>query len=114
MSDAFDITAGYRTSWSYGPQFIDAPGYVCAYAYGQLLALSVYAEYERRGAAFVPSYLEMLGAGGSRSPEELATIVSVDLADPGFWDRGLAIIDDRVEAAEDAARAAGRLEAGTT
>ena len=114
LGEAVDISAGYRTWWSYVPHFIDAPGYVYAYAYGQLLALSVYAEYERRGAAFVPSYLEMLGAGGSRSPEELATIVSVDLADPGFWDRGLAIIDDRVEAAEDAARAAGRLEAGTT
>ena len=61
------------------------------------------------GDAFVPAYLELLGAGGSRSPEELGQIVGVDLADPGFWDRGLAIVDRQLEAAENAAREAGRL-----
>ena len=59
-----------------------------AYAYGQLLALSVYERYEQQGAELVPRYLELLAAGGSRSPEELGQIVGVDLADPGFWDAG--------------------------
>ena len=59
-----------------------------AYAYGQLLALSVYERYEQAGAELVPRYLELLAAGGSRSPEELGEIVGVDLADPGFWDGG--------------------------
>ena len=57
----------------------------------------------------MPAYLELLGAGGSRCPEELGQIVGVDLADPGFWDRGLAIVDRQLEAAENAAREAGRL-----
>ena len=35
--------------WSYVPHFIDTPGYVYAYAYGQLLALSVYRRYEEEG-----------------------------------------------------------------
>ena len=55
LSDAEDFTEGYRTWWSYVPHFIGTPGYVYAYAYGQLLALSVYARYEAEGDAFVPS-----------------------------------------------------------
>ena len=109
LGDAVEITPGYRSWWSYIPHFIGSPGYVYAYAYGQLLALAVYAAYEERGSAFVPSYLEMLRAGGSRSPEDLGRIVGVDLADPRFWDGGLAIIDRQLAAAEQAARDAGRI-----
>jgi oligoendopeptidase F len=82
---------------------------VYAYAYGQLLALSVYARYEEEGSGFVSSYLDMLRAGGSKSPEELGSMVGVDLADPGFWDRGLDIIERRLQATIEAATAAGRL-----
>jgi oligoendopeptidase F len=109
LGDAVEVTEGYRSWWSYVPHFIGSPGYVYAYAYGQLLALAVYARYEEEGPSFVPAYLELLGAGGSRSPEDLGAIVGVDLADPGFWDRGLDIIERQLEQAEAAAREAGRL-----
>jgi oligoendopeptidase F len=82
---------------------------VYAYAYGQLLALAVYGRYEEEGESFVPSYLELLEAGGSRSPEELGRIVGVDLADPGFWERGLDIVERQLDDAEAAAREAGRI-----
>ena len=72
FGDTVEMTDGYRGWWSYIPHFIATPGYVYAYAYGQLLALSVYAQYGAQGAAFVPSYLELLTAGGSKWPEELA------------------------------------------
>jgi oligoendopeptidase F len=105
LGDSVEITEGYRTWWSYIPHFINTPGYVYAYAYGQLLALSVYQRYEQQGADFVPQYLEMLAAGGSRSPEELGAIVGVDLADPGFWDAGLDLIERQLQEAEAAAQA---------
>ncbi len=109
LGDAVELTEGYRSWWSYIPHFIGSPGYVYAYAYGQLLALAVYGRYEEEGDAFVPAYLELLAAGGSARPEELGKIVGVDLADPGFWDLGLAIVDRQLEAAENAAKEAGRL-----
>ena len=109
LGDSVEVTEGYASWWSYIPHFIGTPGYVYAYAYGQLLALSVYAQYEARGAAFVPSYLELLRSGGSKSPEDLAAIVGCDLADPTFWDAGLDIIEGRLDAALAAASAAGRL-----
>ncbi|HEY2162090.1 MAG TPA: M3 family oligoendopeptidase [Solirubrobacteraceae bacterium] len=100
FGDSVEITDGYRMWWSYIPHFINTPGYVYAYAYGQLLALSVYGRYREEGESFVPRYLEMLAAGGSRSPEELTAIVGIDLADPGFWDSGLALIDEQLAEAE--------------
>jgi len=108
FGDSVEISEGYRSWWSYIPHFIGSPGYVYAYAYGQLLALSVYQRYEQRGDELVPRYLELLAAGGSRSPRELGRIVDIDLADPGFWDAGLDLVERQLQAAEEAARDAGR------
>ncbi len=109
LGDSVELSDGYRTWWSYIPHFIGSPGYVYAYAYGQLLALSVYERYEQTGPELVPRYLEMLAAGGSRSPQELGEIVGVDLADPGFWTAGLDLVERQLEEAEAAAEASGRL-----
>jgi oligoendopeptidase F len=103
LGDAVEVTAGYRAWWSYVPHFIGTPGYVYAYAYGQLLALSVYGRYLAEGEGFVPRYLEMLAAGGSRSPEDLAAIAGLDLTDPGFWRSGLDLVAGQLEQAEAAA-----------
>jgi oligoendopeptidase F len=100
FGDSVEITEDYRMWWSYVPHFINTPGYVYAYAYGQLLALSVYSRYLDAGESFVPRYLELLSAGGSRSPEQLAEIVGIDLTDPGFWDAGLALIEKQLTEAE--------------
>ncbi len=110
LGDSVEITEGYRSWWSYVPHFMGTPGYVYAYAYGQLLALSVYARYVEEGDAFVPAYLDLLRAGGSRSPEELGKIVGCDLADPNFWVNGIKIVEGQLDAAEEAARAAGRID----
>ena len=105
LGDSVELTDDYRCWWSYIPHFINTPGYVYAYAYGQLLALSVYDRYLAEGAGFEQRYLELLSSGGSRSPEDLGELVGVDLRDPGFWERGLDLVERRLEAAEEAARA---------
>jgi oligoendopeptidase F len=109
LGDAVEVTDGYRSWWSYIPHFMNTPGYVYAYAYGQLLALSVYRQYETQGSDFVPRYLHLLSAGGSMPPADLGRIVGVDLDDPDFWTGGLSIIEAQLDAAEEAAHAAGRL-----
>jgi oligoendopeptidase F len=103
FGDSVEITEGYRMWWSYVPHFLNTPGYVYAYAYGLLLALSVYSRYLHEGDPFVPRYIELLSAGGSRSPEQLAEIVGIDLTDPGFWDAGLALVEEQLSAAEELA-----------
>jgi oligoendopeptidase F len=109
LGDAVELDDDYGIWWSYIPHFVDTPGYVYAYAYGELLARSVYGRYEQEGEGFVPAYLDLLRAGGSRPPEELGRIVGVDLSDPGFWSSGLDLIEHQLEAAEQAAEEAGRL-----
>ncbi|MEI7889436.1 MAG: M3 family metallopeptidase, partial [Actinomycetes bacterium] len=106
FGDSVEVTDGYRSWWSYIPHFIGTPGYVYAYSYGQLLSLSVFAQWQAEGDAFVPKYLDMLRAGGSMPPEAIAAIGGLDLTDPGFWDRGLDLIADRLAQAEAAAAAA--------
>jgi oligoendopeptidase F len=103
FGDSVQITDGYRIWWSYIPHFINTPGYVYAYAYGQLLALSAYGRYLEEGESFAPRYLELLAAGGSRSPSQLAEIVGIDLNDPGFWDAGLALVERQLTTAEELA-----------
>jgi oligoendopeptidase F len=101
--DAVEITERGRVWWSYYPHFVNFPGYVYAYAYGQLLALSAYARYREAGEPFSERFLAMLGAGSSRSPEQLAEMIDVDLADPTFWAAGLQVIDEQVVAAAELA-----------
>jgi hypothetical protein len=55
--------------------------------------------------AFADSYLELLAAGGSRSPQRLGEIVGVDLSDPGFWATGMELIDRNLDEARDVASA---------
>jgi oligoendopeptidase F len=108
LGDSVELSGGYGMWWSYVPHFINTPGYVYAYAYGQLLALSIYRRYLDLGESFVPQYIDLLSAGGSRSPEELAAMVDIDLTDPGFWSAGLRLVEEQLEAAEQAAAAIGR------
>ena len=109
LGPSVEVDDSVSSWWSYVPHFMAVPGYVYAYAYGQLLALSVYHQYEVQGSDFVPRYLHLLSSGASAPPEELGKIVGCDLADPGFWDGGLSLIEAQVDAAEQAAWDAGRL-----
>ena len=99
------MTDDYRIWWSYIPHFLSTPGYVYAYAFGELLVLALFSIYQARGAEFVPAYLEVLKAGGSDWPEKILARVGVDLSDPTFWNQGLAILRDMVEQEEALARA---------
>ncbi|MGZ6608844.1 MAG: M3 family oligoendopeptidase, partial [Solirubrobacteraceae bacterium] len=107
--DAVQPTPGMEREWSIVPHFFfDVPGYVYGYAFGQLLALAAYTRYREVGEPFVDDYLAMLAAGRSRSPQQLAAMIGIDLSDPGFWSSGLALIDMRLREAETLAGAGAR------
>jgi oligoendopeptidase F len=99
LADSVDIDA-YGPWWSYVPHFIGSPGYVYAYAYGFLFALAIFRKYELEGEAMVEPYLEVLRAGGSKPPEELAQIVGLDLTDPGIWASGIDALAGELDEAE--------------
>jgi oligoendopeptidase F len=83
----------HRSWWSYIGHFVEAPFYVYAYAFGELLTLSLYERWKRQGPEFAERYVELLRLGGSRSPEELMATVGVDLRSREFWQGGFDAIE---------------------
>lgn len=100
FGDSVTLTEDYGLWWSYVPHFLNAPGYVYAYAFGELLVLALYARYQQEGASFPERYIAMLTAGGSNWPHEIVKPLGVDLTDPAFWGNGLAILEGLVAEAE--------------
>jgi oligoendopeptidase F len=76
------------------------PGYLYSYSYGLLTAWSAFARYKQAGPEFSEDYLNMLAAGGSRSPDELAAMIGLKVADPGFWNAGLDLLESMLNEAE--------------
>ena len=102
--DAVTLGEHYRRWWSYIPHFVHTPGYVYAYAFGELLVLALYARYREGQDGFTEGYLDLLRAGGSDWPHVLIGRLGIDLQDPAFWHQGLSAIEDLIVEAEQAAR----------
>ena len=100
FGDSLTLRDEYRLWWSYIPHFINTPGYVYAYSFGELLVMALFKLYQSEGPSFAPKYLEVLAMGGADRPENIVKLAGVDLADPTFWKQGLAIIDDMVSQIE--------------
>lgn len=108
FGDVVELRPDYGIWWSYISHFTHSPFYCYAYAFGELLVLALYQQYQREGEAFVPKYLAMLAAGGSMSPADLVRQVGVDITDPGFWQGGLDLLAAMVAEAEALATTLGR------
>lgn len=100
FGDSVTLTDNYRRWWSYIPHFLHTPGYVYAYAFGELLVLALYARYLESPDAFPDEYIELMRAGGSDWPHKLVARMGVDLQDPVFWHQGLNAIETLIERAE--------------
>lgn len=88
FGEEVEMIDSYRWGWSYIGHFIHARFYCYSYVFGELLVLALYQKYLEEGEAFVPKYLDLLAAGGSRPPRELLRPLGIDLSDPGFWQKG--------------------------
>ncbi|MEM6337218.1 MAG: M3 family oligoendopeptidase [Bacteroidota bacterium] len=100
FKDSVTLGEHYRHWWSYIPHFLHTPGYVYAYAFGELLVLALYERYLQEGDGFTDAYLGLLEAGGSDWPHVLVGRLGVDLTDLDFWKQGLAVIDRMIGEAE--------------
>ena len=100
FGDSIELTDNYAIWWSYVPHFLQVPGYVYAYAFGELLVLALFARYQQEGDSFAPRYLQVLRTGGSDWPEAILAPLGVDLTAPDFWQEGLREIEALVAQAE--------------
>ncbi len=101
LGPAFTLREEYAVWWSYVPHFIHVPFYVYAYAFGECLVNALYAVYRQQPEGFAEKYRRLLKAGGTLRHRELLAPFGLDAGDPGFWQRGLGVIEgyiDRLEA----------------
>ncbi|MHB1581259.1 MAG: M3 family oligoendopeptidase, partial [Acidithiobacillus sp.] len=76
------------------------PGYVYAYAFGELLTLALIQRQRAAPAEFVPGYIAMLKLGGSKTPAEVVAMTGIDLEEPEIWSRALDYMAGMVDEAE--------------
>ena len=93
LGPGITLNPGYEAFWSYIPHFIHSPFYVYAYAFGDCLVNSLYAQYEKASEGFAERYFELLKAGGSKHHSELLKPFGLDARDPDFWSLGLSVIE---------------------
>ncbi len=105
FGDSVTLRDEYSLWWSYIPHFIGVPGYVYAYAFGELLVWSLYARYKAGADNFADKYINVLSQGGSVWPHDLLAPLDIDLKDANFWHDGLDQMHQMVELAEQEASA---------
>jgi len=84
----FDIM---KWEWTMKPHYFmpNYRFYNYPYVYGALFVYSLYRAYLEEGKSFIPKFKQLLSAGSSLSPQELAKIVDLDITTPEFWELGL-------------------------
>src|SRR6056297_401020 len=98
--DSVTITDEYKLWWCYIPHFLHTPGYVYAYAFGELLVLALYDAYRSGQKDFSNHYIELLESGGSDWPHNIVSKMGIDIRDESFWNRGLTLFEEMIERAE--------------
>ena len=90
----------FQWEWLTIPHLYASPFYCYAYSFGNLLVLALYRMYQEQGGAFVPKYLDLLAAGGSKAPQAILAEVGVDMNSHAFWQSGFDAISGMVDQLE--------------
>ena len=98
FGNSVNLSEDFAIEWSCIPHFYHTPFYCYAYSFGNLLALSLFQRYKKEGKDFVPAYIEILAAGGSKKPEKLLSEYGFDIRSPKFWQEGFDYADEQVKA----------------
>jgi oligoendopeptidase F len=93
FGDSLDLSDEFKWEWISIPHIYHVPFYVYAYAFGQLLVLSLYQQFKAEGEAFKPRYLKILSAGGSEAPARVLQEAGIDIRSAAFWQGGFDVLD---------------------
>jgi oligoendopeptidase F len=96
FGDSLELSDEFKWEWVAIPHIYHVPFYVYAYAFGQLLVLSLYKQYKTEGESFKPKYLKILSAGGSEAPEKILSEAGIDIRSAKFWQGGFDVLDNLV------------------
>ena len=96
FGDSLELNDEFKWEWVSIPHIYRSPFYVYAYAFGQLLVLSLYQQFKAEGESFKPKYLKILSAGGSEAPAKILSDVGIDIRSAKFWQGGFDVLDSMV------------------
>jgi oligoendopeptidase F len=100
FGDALDIADEFRWEWVSIPHIYHTPFYVYAYAFGQLLVLSLYKQFKEEGDSFKPRYIKILSTGGAEAPMKVLADAGFDISQASFWQGGFNVVDGMVSQLE--------------
>jgi oligoendopeptidase F len=100
FGDSIDVSDEFRWEWVSIPHIYNTPFYVYAYAFGQLLVLSLYKQFKVEGESFKPKYKKLLSAGGSDAPARVLAEAGIDIRSASFWQGGFDVISNLVDQLE--------------
>jgi len=87
----------FKNEWSMIPHIVNTPFYCYAYSFGQILALSLYKEYQDNGEKFINNYIDILSTGGSQNPEKLLASHGFNINAKTFFDNGFVEVEKWVD-----------------
>ncbi|MBN1440958.1 MAG: M3 family oligoendopeptidase [Anaerolineales bacterium] len=96
FGDSVELAEEFRWEWAAIPHFFESPFYVYAYAFGQLLVLALFHQYQTEGPAFLPRYKRILSAGGSASPAAILKRAGIRIDQSDFWQGGFDLLGRRI------------------
>jgi len=100
--DSVDWLGVMKWEWTMKPHYYIANYrfYNYPYVYAQLFVFALYRLYKEKGKSFAPKLKELLGAGSSKSPRELAAEVGFDITDERFWEKGIKQAEEFIDMLE--------------
>jgi pepF/M3 family oligoendopeptidase len=89
----------HKFMWTWKPHYYSTglSFYNYPYAFGLLFGTGLYAIYLKRGADFVPDYINLLSSTGEGRAAELAARFGIDIRQKAFWQDSLNAIGRRIE-----------------
>ena len=97
FGESVNVPKEFKWEWTYVRHFYYTPFYCYAYAFGNLLSLSLYDIYRKEGKSFVPNYYRILSYGGSASPSNILGEAGLDIASSAFWESGFNVLRSMVK-----------------
>ena len=92
FGDSIELSDDFKLEWMVVPHIYSVPFYVYAYAFGQLLVLSLYQQYLADGDNFKNRYRDLLSAGGSDAPVLILERAGIDIHSAEFWQGGFDVL----------------------
>ncbi|EOR27279.1 oligoendopeptidase F [Clostridium sartagoforme AAU1] len=97
--DGLDNNFLHKYMWTWKPHYYYATAnfYNFPYAFGNLFAKGLYAEYLKRGESFCKEYEDLLSVTGKEKVADVTKIMNIDVHDVNFWRNSLRLIEEDIE-----------------